>query len=76
YKWIVNEKPELAVGFYFLAICYDKLQEYEDALANYEQFLQLADVENGALEIEKVNLRLPVLKKQIKRGLGKKSQGG
>ena len=67
YQWIVKQKPDLAVGFYFLAICYDKLQEYKDALVAYEQFLQLADTDKMALEIGKVNLRLSSLKKQVKK---------
>jgi len=75
YQWIVAEKPNLAVGFYFLAICYDKLEEYEDALEKYEHFLRLAKAENMTLEIEKVSLRLPGLKSQIKSGKGKKRKG-
>jgi hypothetical protein len=56
----------LAIAYYFLAIAHDNLGEYMDAMANYQQFLKLADATSNKLEIEKVNLRLPVLQKQIK----------
>jgi len=64
--------PDLAVTYYFLGIIYDQSKEYMDALANYQQFLKLADSEKNKLEIEKVNLRLPALQKQIKEKKGKK----
>jgi len=43
-----------------------------DAMANYQQFLKIADSNEFKLEIEKVNLRLPVLQKQIKEKKGRK----
>jgi hypothetical protein len=43
-----------------------------DAMANYQLFLKYADAEKNKLEIEKVNLRLPSLQKQIKEKKGKK----
>jgi len=66
YRWLAEKKPDLAVTYYFLAISHDSLGEYMDAMANYQQFLKLADAKQNGLEIEKVNLRLPTLQKQIK----------
>lgn len=73
YRWLTEKQPELAIGFYFLAITHDQLDEYLDAMANYQQFLRLSDAQRNRLEIEKVNLRLPVLQKLIKEKKGKKS---
>ncbi len=36
-------------------------------MANYQQFLKIADPNDNKLEIEKVNLRLPTLEKLIKK---------
>lgn len=72
YKWIERAKPELAVVHFFIAIAHDQLGEYEEALAEYETFLARADSGKNQLEIEKVNLRLPTLRNQIKRGEGVK----
>lgn len=66
YLWLTEKKPDLAVAYYFLAITHDSLAEYLDAMANYQQFLKLADPQMNGLEIEKVNLRLPALQKEIK----------
>ncbi len=71
YEWIINKKPDLAIAYFFLAICYDNLQEYIDAMANYQKFLQFADKQLNQLEVDKVNLRLPILQRQIKQGKGK-----
>ena len=43
-----------------------------DAMANYQEFLRLADSENFSVEIDRVKLRIPTLQKQISRGKGKK----
>lgn len=73
YRWLVNKQPNLAGAYYFLAITHDQLGEYMDAAANYQQFLLLADKEQNKIEIEKVNLRMPALQKQIKDGKGKRN---
>jgi tetratricopeptide (TPR) repeat protein len=73
YEWLVARQPKLAVVYYFLGIAHDQLGEYMDAMANYQQFLRLADSEANKLEIEKVNLRLPAVQKQIKNGRGRKN---
>lgn len=72
YKWISRARPELSVVHFFIAIAHDRLGDYEAALAEYETFLAQADARVNQLEIEKVNLRLPSLRNQIKRGEGLK----
>jgi tetratricopeptide (TPR) repeat protein len=74
YNWLIESKPELAVAYYFKAIAHDNLGEYVEALAAYQKFLALADAEKNKLEIEKVNLRLPVLVRQVKNGDGRKGR--
>lgn len=68
YQWLIEKQPELAIAYFFLAICHDQLREYLDAMANYQQFLKVADPDKQKLEIDKVNLRLPSLQQQIKKG--------
>jgi tetratricopeptide (TPR) repeat protein len=72
YEWLIKAKPDLVVTYYFIAIAHDRLEQYEDALAAYEQFMSRADATVNQLEIEKVKLRLPPLKRQIKLGQGVK----
>jgi tetratricopeptide (TPR) repeat protein len=72
YRWLADNQPDLAITYYFLGIIHDQLTEYMDAMANYQQFLKLAEAGKNKLEIEKVNLRLPSLQKQIKEKKGKK----
>jgi tetratricopeptide (TPR) repeat protein len=74
FGWIAAAKPEIAVTYFYIATIHDYLQEYKDALVSYEKFLSFADAKQNQLEIEKVNLRLPSLKKQISRGEGKKKK--
>jgi tetratricopeptide (TPR) repeat protein len=72
FLWILNQQKDqrrAAVALYFLGICFDKLGDYEQALKAYEQFLALASPANQ-LEIDKVKLRLPSLKRQIEKGQG------
>ena len=75
YKWISQARPELAIVQFFIGTAHDRLGEYEDALAAYETFLAAADPRVNQLEMDKVNLRLPSLRNQIKRGEGVKSDG-
>ncbi len=72
YKWISRARPELPVVHFFIATAHDRLGEYEAALEAYETFLSRADARVNQLEIEKVNLRLPSLRGQVKRGEGLK----
>ena len=72
YQWITEKQPTSPAAYYFLGITHDQLTEYMDAMANYQLFLKYADPERNRAEIEKVNLRLPVLQKQIKQKKGKR----
>lgn len=74
YKWIVAAKPEMGVVHYFIATAHDYLGEYVEALAAYEKFLAVADAKANQLEIDKVKLRLPTLRRQIQLGEGKKKK--
>jgi tetratricopeptide (TPR) repeat protein len=74
YEWILTAKPEIAVAHYFIATSHDYLGEYTDALASYEKFLLVADARTNQLEIDKVKLRLPTLKRQIQLKEGAKKK--
>jgi tetratricopeptide (TPR) repeat protein len=76
YEWLLKAKPDLAVAHYFIATAHDYLGEYQEALAAYENFLERADQKTNQLEIEKVRLRLPSLRRQIKLGQGVKPKPG
>lgn len=72
YQWLLRTKPDLVVAHYFIATAYDYLGEYEDALTAYGLFLASADAKTNQLEIDKVKLRLPSLRRQISLGQGAK----
>lgn len=72
YEWLAKERPEIAATYFFIATAHDNLGEYPQALDAYQQFLSHADPTNNKLEIDKVNLRLPILRAQIQRGQGAK----
>ena len=74
YEWIVAAKPEMVVAHYFIATAHDYLGEYPEALASYEKFLAVADARTNQLEIDKVKLRLPSLRRQIQLGEGAKKK--
>lgn len=75
--WILDtqakrgDRKRTAITLYFVGICLDKTGNYEQAMSAYNQFMELASPDNQ-LEIEKVKLRLPSLKRQIEMGKGKK----
>ena len=73
FQWLTNAQPKSAGAYLFLGILHDESAEYMDAMANYQQYLRLADPAENKLDIEKVNLRLPPLQKLIKDGKGKKN---
>ena len=72
FRWLADKQPDRPIPYYFLAITHDQLQEYIDAMANYQRFLKLADPQGQRLEIDQVNLRLPALQKLIKDKKGKR----
>ncbi len=74
YKWMAKAMPDNAVIYYFIGSAHDHIGEYEDALRSYQAFLARADAQTNQLEIDKVNLRLPTLRNQIKRGEGVKKK--
>jgi tetratricopeptide (TPR) repeat protein len=74
YRWILEAKAETTAAYCFIATAHDNLGEYKEALAAYETFLARADAQKFQLEIEKVNLRLPGLRNQIKLGQGAKKK--
>jgi tetratricopeptide (TPR) repeat protein len=74
YEWIVAAKPEIVVAHYFIATSHDYLGEYPEALRSYEKFLSVADPKTNQLEIDKVKLRLPLLRRQIQLGEGAKKK--
>ncbi|MFN0107723.1 MAG: tetratricopeptide repeat protein [Blastocatellia bacterium] len=78
--WIMDhqakrgDRKRTAITLYFVGICLDKAGDYEQAMKAYNQFMELASPDNQ-LEIEKVKLRLPSLKRQIETGQGRKKKG-
>jgi tetratricopeptide (TPR) repeat protein len=72
YQWLNRARPELPVTYFLLARAYDLTGDYELALLTYEAFLAKADPAQNNLEMEKVNLRLPNLRRQIRNGQGTK----
>lgn len=76
YDWIIRSKPDMVVAYFFIATAHDQLGQFTDALAAYEKFLDKADPKTNQLEIDKVKLRLPSLRNQIKRGEGVKTKKG
>jgi len=74
YQWLLQTKPDMGVAYYFIATAHDYLGEYPEALTAYETFLARADPGTNQLEIEKVKLRLPSLRRQIQLGQGAKQK--
>ncbi len=65
--WVIKARPENSISYYFLGICFDRLGDYRQAMSAYEIFLKKADPKLRQLEIEKVNLRLPSLRRQAEK---------
>jgi tetratricopeptide (TPR) repeat protein len=74
YEWLLNAKPDLTVTHYFIATAHDFLGEYKQALAAYEIFMARADPAANQLEVERVKLRLPLLRRQVQLGQGVKQK--
>ncbi len=80
FLWILDQQAKrpqgayaqkrAAISLYFLGVCFDKIGDYEQALKAYERFMTLASPDNQ-LEIEKIKLRLPSIKRQIEKGQSK-----
>ena len=69
---LLEAKPDIPASYFFLATAHDALGDFIEAMAAYQKFLSLADPKQNQLEIDKVQLRLPGLKRQIEKGAGKK----
>jgi predicted Zn-dependent protease len=69
---LLEAKPDVPASYFFLATAHDALGDFTEAMAAYQKFLVLADSKQNQLEIDKVQLRLPSLKRQIEKGAGKK----
>ena len=74
YQWLLAAKPDVVIAHYFIATAHYYLGEYPDALSAYETFLTKADPKTNQLEIDKVKLRLPTLRRQIQLGEGVKKK--
>jgi tetratricopeptide (TPR) repeat protein len=72
FNWLLAARPDLTVAYFFIGTVHDYLGQYTEALAAYETFLARASAKDNQLEIEKINLRLPALRRQIARGEGAK----
>lgn len=59
--------PDNSINYYFLGICLDRLNDYRQALSYYEQFLKRADAKINQIEIDRIKLRLPSLRRQAEK---------
>ncbi|MEP7274171.1 MAG: tetratricopeptide repeat protein, partial [Acidobacteriota bacterium] len=79
YIWILKrqqtrgDQKRAAITLYFIGICFDKLGDLEQAMKAYEQFMTVASADNQ-LEIEKVKLRLPSLRRQLQEAPTKRKR--
>jgi tetratricopeptide (TPR) repeat protein len=65
--WITRARPQNSINLYFLAICFDRLGDFERAQLGYQLFIKQANPATYQLEIDKVNLRLPILRRQLEK---------
>jgi len=63
YQWLIDHGSGLPIAYYLIGIAHDELGAYLDAVANYQLFIKYADPSKNQLEIDKVNLRMPVVQK-------------
>src|SRR5256714_9201692 len=66
--WLIRQKPEVAMSYYFLAIAFDRLGDCPQAQRAYQEFTRRADPSKNAREIENANLRLGLLTRLVKDG--------
>ncbi|MEM4251810.1 MAG: tetratricopeptide repeat protein, partial [Candidatus Bathyarchaeia archaeon] len=69
---VMRKRPEVAINYYFLGICFDRMGDLVQAEKAYVYFKQVADPDLNRLEIEKVDLRLPILRRQLEKGKKKR----
>jgi tetratricopeptide (TPR) repeat protein len=67
YDWLAQKQPNAAAPHFFLAVVRDRLGELRAAMTEYQAYLKLADPNENKDDIERVNLRLPTLAKEIKK---------
>ena len=65
--WIVRAKPELATGYYFLAISLDRIGDCDQALRGYREFMKKAGAQS-AKEMDDARIRVSLLEKLAKEG--------
>ena len=68
YRWLGRAKPDLADVYFYIARDLDLMGEFEQALAAYEEFMKRADPVASKDEVDRVQLRLPALRRQIEHG--------
>ena len=68
YDWLAEKQPSAAAPHLFLGIVHDRLGEFSDALLEYRAYIKLAGPAENKADIDKVNLRLPTLEQDIKKG--------
>lgn len=66
FVWLVQKNPQPAAGYYFLAICLDRIGDCERALRTYQEFVRRADPTANKEEIEDANIRLSLLETLVK----------
>ncbi len=68
FLWVIQSRPEIAASYYFLAICFDKLGDCQQATRAYQEFVKRADPAANKSDVEDANLRLGLLAKLAKEG--------
>lgn len=76
FLWIVQKKPQLVIGYYFLAISLDRMGDCYDSLNSYKEFARRADPAVNKEEIENAQIRVSLLEKEAKHGRCKPASKG
>jgi len=66
FEALVGSSTEFPIAFFYLGIIYDRLSRPENALISYERFLTVADKQTMSAEMERAELRLSVLRRQVR----------
>jgi tetratricopeptide (TPR) repeat protein len=72
FVWMQARRPNVAATYFFLGVCFDKIGDFPQALRAYEAFLQYVSPARNQLEIDKIKLRLPSLKRQVEQTKSKR----